>query len=66
MKVLFAMRNPQASKNVVDKYYELYGEMIEYKDVFYYRALLEEVKKDKTYDRIVILGIFYSERWCEL
>ena len=58
MKVLFAVGTPQLSKNIADKYYEKYGEVLEYKDVYIYKALLEEVKKNKTYDRIVINEVF--------
>lgn len=54
MKVLFAIGIVSASKGVAEKYYNKYGEELEYKDVFYFKALLEEVKRDKTYDRIVI------------
>ena len=54
MKVLFAIGNEQTSKKVAEKYYNKYSEELEYKNVFYFKALLEEVKKDKTYDRIVI------------
>ena len=54
MKVLFAIGNAQTSKSVADKYFQLNGEQLDYKDVFYFRALLEEVRRDKTYDRIVI------------
>ena len=54
MKVLFAIGNEQTSKKVAEKYYNKYGEELEYKDVYFFKALLEEVKKDKTYDRIVI------------
>ena len=54
MKVLFAIGDNVTSENIVKQYYSLYGEKIEYKDVFYFKALLEEVKRDKTYDRIVI------------
>jgi len=54
MKVLFAIGDAVTSENIVKQYYSLYGEKIEYKNVFYFKALLEEVKKDKTYDRIVI------------
>ena len=54
MKVLFAIGNAQTSKSVADKYYQKYGEQLEYKDVFYFRALLEEVRKDSSYDRIVV------------
>lgn len=54
MKVLFAMGNDQVSTNVANRYYEKYGEVLEYKNVFFFKALIEEVKKDKTYDRIII------------
>ena len=54
MKVLFAIGDAVTSESIAKQYYSLYGEKIVYKDVFYFKALLEEVKKDKTYDRIVI------------
>ncbi len=54
MKVLFAIGSEQTSKRVAEKYYEKFGEELEYKNVFYFQALLNEVKADKTYDRIVI------------
>ena len=54
MKVLFALGNEQISKRVAEKYYDKYGEELEYKNVFYFKALLDEVKRDKTYDRIII------------
>lgn len=54
MKVLFAIGSEQTSKRVAEKYLEKYGDEIEYKNVFYFKALIEEVKKNKTYDRIVI------------
>lgn len=54
MKVLFAMGSEQKSKSVADRYYEKYGEIIEYEDVFYFKALIEKVKNNKTYDRIII------------
>ena len=56
MKVLFAMseREQSSVNNVVARYYEKYGEVLEYKNVFYFRALIAEVKENKNYDRIVI------------
>lgn len=54
MKVLFAIGSEQTSKRVAEKYLEKYGDEIEYKNVFYFKALIEEVKKNKSYDRIVI------------
>ena len=58
MKVLFAVGSDQLSRNIADRYYEKYGEVLEYKNVFFYKALLEEVKKNKTYERIVINEMF--------
>ena len=54
MKVLFAVGNDQWAKTTSERYYEKYGETLEYKNVFYFKALIEEVRRDKTYDRIVI------------
>ena len=54
MKVLFAVGSEQVSKNIADKYYEKYGEVLEYKNVFFFKALIDEIKRDKTYDRIVV------------
>ena len=54
VRVLFALGSEQMSKKVAEKYLEKYGDELDYKNVFYFKALLEEVKKDKTYDRIVI------------
>lgn len=54
MKVLFAIGNEQTSKRIAEKYYEQYGEQIEYKDVFYFKSLIDEVKANKAYDRIVV------------
>ena len=54
MKVLFAMGSTQKSKNVADRYYDKFGEMLEYEDVFYFKALLDKVKQNKTYNVIII------------
>ena len=54
MKVLFAVGSDQLSKNIADKYYERYGEVLEYKNVFFFKALIDEVKKNKSYDRVII------------
>ena len=54
MKVLFAIGSAVTSEKLANLYYQTYGEKIEYKDVFYFKAILEEVKRDKSYDRIVI------------
>ena len=54
MKILFAINNEQITNKILEKYKELYGEELEYKSVYYFKALLAEVKKDKSYDRILI------------
>ena len=54
MKVLFAMGLSQKSKIISERYYDKFGETLEYKDIFYFKALLDEVKRDKSYNVIVI------------
>ena len=54
MKVLFAVSNEEISRAVVKKYQKNYKEIISYKNVYYFNAILKEIQKDKSYDRIVI------------
>lgn len=54
MKVLFAINNEQISKAIIDKYKQLYKEELDVKSVYYFKALIEELKTNKSYDRIVI------------
>ena len=54
MKVLFAVSNEEVSENIVKKYQKEYKEIISYKNVYYFNAILKELQKDKTYDRVVI------------
>ena len=54
MKVLFAVGSAALSERIASTYFTNYGEKLEYKNVFYFKAILEEVKRDNTYDRIVI------------
>ena len=54
MKVLFAVSNEEISESIVKKYQKLYKQIISYKNVYYFNAILKELQKDKTYDRIVI------------
>ena len=54
MKVLFAVSNEEISEKVVKKYQQEYKEIISYKNVYYFNAILKEIQKDKSYDRIVI------------
>ena len=54
MKVLFAVSNEEISQAIIKKYQKEYKEIISYKNVYYFNAILKEIQKDKTYDRIVI------------
>ena len=54
MKVLFAVSNEEISESIVKKYQKEYKEIISYKNVYYFNAILKELQKDKNYDRIVI------------
>ena len=54
MKVLFAVSNENISESIVKKYQKEYKEILSYKNVYYFNAILKEIQKDKTYDRIVI------------
>lgn len=54
MKVLFAVSNEEISESIVKRYQRDYKEIISYKNVYYFNAILKELQKDKTYDRIVI------------
>ncbi len=54
MKVLFAVSNEEISESVVKKYQKEYKQIISYKNVYYFNAILKEIQKDKSYDRIVI------------
>ena len=54
MRVLFALNNDSNSRKIAQCYQESNNERIEYKCVYYFRSLIEEVKKNKNYDRIII------------
>lgn len=54
MKVLFAVSNEEISASIVKKYQREYKEIISYKNVYYFNAILKELQKDKSYDRVVI------------
>ena len=54
MKVLFAVSNEEISQAIVKKYQKEYKEIISHKNVYYFNAILKEIQKDKSYDRIVI------------
>ena len=54
MKILFAVNNEKISKSIIKKYQSDYKEIISYKNVYYFNAILKELQKDNTYDRIII------------
>ena len=54
MKILFAVNNEKISKSIIKKYQSEYKEIISYKNVYYFNAILKELQKDNTYDRIII------------
>ena len=54
MKVLFAVNNENISNLIVKKYQKEYKEIISFKNVYYFNAILKELQKDKNYDRIII------------
>ena len=54
MKVLFAVSNEEISESIIKRYQKEYKEIISHKNVYYFNAILKELQKDKSYDRIVI------------
>ena len=54
MKVLFAVHDEKVSLSIVKKYQREYKEIISYKNVYYFNAILKEIQRDKCYDRVII------------
>lgn len=54
MKVLFAVSDENISESIIKEYQKQYKEIISYKNVYYFNAIIKELQKDKNYDRIVI------------
>ncbi len=54
MKVLFAINNDNDLNAIIKKYQTDYREILSYKNVYYFNAILKELQKDKIYDRVVI------------
>ena len=54
MKVLFAVHDEKVSLSIVKKYQKEYKEIISYKNVYYFNAILKELQRDNSYDRIII------------
>ena len=54
MKVLFAVSNEKITEQVVAKYQVMYNELLSYKEVYYYNAIVKELEKNQDYNAIVI------------
>ena len=66
MKVLFAVNDEKDSEAITRAYQKEYKEIITSKTVYYFNAIIKELQKDKTYDRIVIsedLELFASDNY---
>ena len=54
MKVLFAVNNESISESIIKLYQREYREIISGKNVYYFNAIIKELQRDQTYDRVVI------------
>ena len=54
MKVLFAVNNESISESIIKLYQQQYREIISAKNVYYFNAIIKELQRDQTYDRVVI------------
>ena len=54
MKVLFAVNNENISDSIIKLYQQQYREIISAKNVYYFNAIIKELQRDQTYDRVVI------------
>ena len=48
MKVLFVVNDESISTSIVKKYQKQYKEIISYKNVYYFNAIIKELQKNKT------------------
>ena len=66
MKVLFAVNDEKDAESITRMYQKEFKEIITSKTVYYYNAIIKELQKDKSYDRIVIsedLEMFSSNNY---
>lgn len=54
MKALFAIGREEITKAVVDRYNKEIGNDLNYKNVYYFNAIVKELEREKDYDVIVI------------
>lgn len=54
MKVLFAVSTEDVADKIIKTYQREYKEIISSKNVFYFNAIIKELQRNQSYDRIVI------------
>ncbi len=54
MKVLFAFNNEEQVNQLVDYYRKTYGEKLDVTKVYFFRSLIDTLRKNKNFDRIII------------
>ena len=54
MKVLFAVSTEDIAEKIIKVYQTEYKEIISSKNVYYFNAIIKELQRNQTYDRIVI------------
>lgn len=54
MKVLFAVSTEEIADKIIKEYQRDYKEIISSKNVYYFNAIIKELQRNQTYDRIVI------------
>ena len=54
MKVLFAVSTEDIAEKIIKEYQKEYKEIISSKNVYYFNAIIKELQRNQTYDRIVI------------
>ena len=54
MKVLFAVNSENISESIIKTYQSMYKEIISWKNVYFFNAIIKDLQRDKSYDRIVI------------
>lgn len=54
MRILFAVSNENVSDAIVKSYHKNYNDTITFKNVFYFNAIIKEIQRDRSYDRIII------------
>ena len=54
MKVLFAVSTEDIAEKIIRDYQRDYKEIISSKNVYYFNAIIKELQRNQTYDRIVI------------